>query len=155
MEIKIFRKGEETPVFVSLVTSVVGLRSILDFVKEKDEEAGITTAYEVPQLSELAKRELSKATDRYFYSQAKARGGYLNMGEIVHDAGEGDEDAQFLLKLYDAIWEKEEELEEQIETMSLEELLKIESMEAWVKPYYDAVVTEVENSLVNTDTSEG
>ena len=155
MEIKIFRKGEKIPVFVSLVTSVIELRGILAFVKEKDEEAGIATTYEVPQFSELAKEELSKATDHYFYSQAEARGGYLNMGEINYDAKEGDKDAQFLLRLYDAIWEKEEELEKQIETMELEELLKIESMEAWVKPYYDAVVTEVENSVNNDNTSNG
>ncbi len=94
------------------------------------------------------KTELSQATDRYFYYQAKARGGYLNMGEIVHDAGEGDPDAQFLLKLYDAIWEKEEELEKQIDSMSLEELLNL-NIEAWVKPLYDQIVAELEN------TSEG
>jgi len=106
------------------------------------------------------KQELSQATDRYFYSQAKQRGGYLNMGEIVHDAGEGDPDAQFLLKLYDAIWKKEEELENQIDSMSLEELLKIKNMETWVKPHYDQVVAELENVADSTtdntsNTSEG
>ncbi len=106
-----------------------------------------------------AKRALSSQTDRYFYSQAKARGGYLNMGEIVHDAGEGDPDAQFLLKLYDAIWEKEEELENQIDSMSLEELLNL-NIEAWVKPLYDQIVAELENTADSTtdttsNTSEG
>jgi len=102
------------------------------------------------------KQELSDATDLYFYSQAKLHGGYLNMGEIVHDAGEGDPDAQFLLKLYDAIWEKEEELENQIDSMSLEELLNL-NIEAWVKPLYDQIVAELENAADSTtnNTSEG
>jgi len=103
---------------------------------------------------------LNWLTDRYFYGEAEKRGGYKNMGEIVHDAGEEDPDAQFLLKLYDAIWEKEEELENQIDSMSLEELLNL-NIEAWVKPLYDQIVAELENTADSTtdnttdNTSEG
>jgi len=155
MEIKIFRKGEETPVFVSLVNSVAELRGILAFVKEKDREAGITTTYEVPQLSKLAKQELSDATDLYFYSQAKLHGGYLNMGEIERDKKTGDQDALFLDALYDAIWEKEEELEKQIDKMSLEELLNLD-IEKLCKEAYDPIVKELSQKQQNTqDNQEG
>ncbi|WP_457755171.1 hypothetical protein [Thermovibrio ammonificans] len=108
-------------------------------------------------VKEKRKEELSQATDRFFYTQAKQRGGYINMGEIEHDSKAGDPDAQFLDELYDALWEKEEELESQIDSMALEELLKIEDMDAWAKPHYDAVVAELENAADSTtdNTSEG
>jgi len=152
MEIKIFREGENVPVFTSLVSSIKELQGILAFVKKEDEKVGITTTYEILQASELAKQELSQATDSYFYSQAKLRGGYLNMGEIVHDAHEGDPDAQFLLRVYDAIWKKEEELEAQIDQMTLKELLQLD-VESLAKKTYDAVVAELEDSDTdNTST---
>ena len=91
------------------------------------------------------KQELNDTTDLYFYSQAKRRGGYLNMGEIERDKKAGDPDALFLDALYDAIWEKEEELEGQVDSMSLEELLNL-NIEAWVKPLYDQIVAELENT---------
>jgi|GEM_PF-4781130 len=96
------------------------------------------------QIAKEKKRELSQATDRYFYSQAKARGGYLNMGEILYDAQQGDPDAKFLKQLYDAIWAKEEELEAQLEQMSLEQLLELD-LEAWAKEAYDQVKAELES----------
>jgi len=128
-------------------------------VKDFEELKAIAKTLEVEEVSQIqtpAKELLSRATDRYFYFQARAKGGYLNMGEIVHDAGEGDPDAQFLLKLYDAIWGKEEELEEQIDSMTLEELFNL-NIEAWVKPLYDQIVAELENAADSTtdNTSEG
>ena len=89
------------------------------------------------------KENLCQFTDRYFYGKAELRGGYLNMGEITYDAQNGDPDAQFLLKLYDAIWEKEDELEKQIDQMSLEELLNLD-IDSFARQAYDTVVAELE-----------
>ena len=72
------------------------------------------------------------------------------MGEIVHDAQEGDSDAQFLLKLYDAIWEKEEEFETQIDSMSLEELLNLD-VQKICKEAYDQVKAELENTTTEQE----
>ena len=93
---------------------------------------------------------LNWLTDRYFYDVAKQRGGYLNMGEIIYDAEQGDEDAQFLKNLYDAIWAKEEELEAELEQMSLDQLLELD-LKAWTKEHYDAVKAELENQSENNE----
>jgi hypothetical protein len=87
--------------------------------------------------------QLNTLTDRYFYAEAKARGDYLNMGEIIHDAQAGDPDATFLKQLYDAIWAKEEELEAELEQMTLDQLLELD-LEAWAKEAYDQVKAELE-----------
>jgi len=110
------------------------------------------------ELKNWKKEELSDATDLYFYSQAKRRGGYLNMGEINFDADvENDPDAKFLQKLYKALWEREVELEEQIDKMSLEELLNLD-IEKLTKTEYDKVLKELEASSSessNSDNQEG
>ena len=95
---------------------------------------------------------LNYLTDRYFYSEAKARGDYLNMGEIIHDAESGDPDAKFLKQLYDAIWNKEEELESQLSQMTLDQLLELD-LESWAKEAYDQVKAELE-SQQTTETTE-
>ena len=79
--------------------------------------------------------QLNQATDDYFYSEAEDRGGYKNMGEIVYDAQQGDSDARFLLKLYDAIWNKEEELEDQLQGLSLSELEQLNVQELTSSTY--------------------
>jgi 2-hydroxychromene-2-carboxylate isomerase len=94
-------------------------------------------------LSDYRKMELNQVTDRYFYSIAKEKGDYLNMGEIIHDAQAGDPDATFLKQLYDAIWAKEEELEAELEQMTLDQLLELD-LEAWAKEAYDQVKAELE-----------
>jgi len=99
------------------------------------------------------KQELSDVTDLYFYSQAKARGGYLNMGEITYDASQGDPDATFLKQLYDAIWAKEEELEAQLEQMSLEQLFELD-LETWAKEAYDQVKAELEKQQTEQTTEQ-
>ena len=83
-------------------------------------------------------KELNEATDTYFYKEAAERGDYKNMGEIVYDAQQGDEDAGFLLRLYDAIWEKEEELENQVKEMSLSELQQL-NISNFIKTVYDPI----------------
>jgi len=88
--------------------------------------------------------QLNQATDDYFYAEAAERGDYKNMGEIVYDAQQGDEDAKFLLKLYDAIWEKEEELEEQLTNMSLSELEQLNIQELTTSTY-----DQVKENLLN------
>ena len=77
------------------------------------------------ELIEARIKALNEATDTYFYREAAQRGDYKNMGEIVYDAQQGDEDAEFLLRLYDANRDKEEELEKQLQEMSLSELEQI------------------------------
>ena len=95
-------------------------------------------------LSDYRKMELNQVTDRYFYAEAKARGDYLNMGEIIYDAQAGDPDATFLKQLYDAVWAKEEELEKQLEEMTLDQLLELD-LEAWAREAYDQVKADPEN----------
>jgi len=87
---------------------------------------------------------LNWLTDRYFYAEAKTRGDYLNMGEIIYDAQAGDPDATFLKALYDAVWAKEEELEKQLEEMTLDQLLELD-LEAWAREAYDQVKADLEN----------
>ena len=67
------------------------------------------------------------------------------MGEIIYDAEQGDEDALFLKSLYDAIWAREEELEAQIDEMSLEELLNL-NVQKICKEAYDQVKAELETT---------
>jgi len=98
---------------------------------------GENFAYELDTADD--KSTLFHLTDRYFYAEAKANGGYLNMGEIMFDAQEYEEpDALYLKKLYDAIWAKEEELEAQLEQMTLKQLLELD-LETWAKEAFDAV----------------
>ena len=104
------------------------------------------------EIPEFFKKEISNLTDSYFYTEAKARGGYLNMGEIYVDAQENDPDAKFLLKLYDAIWEKEEELESRIDSMNLEELLNLD-IEKLVKESYDPIKESLETATESESTS--
>ena len=90
------------------------------------------------ELIEARIKALNEATDTYFYREAAQRGDYKNMGEIVYDAQQGDEDAEFLLRLYDAIWEKEEELEKQVKGMSLSELQQL-NISNFIKTAYDPI----------------
>ncbi|HFC97930.1 MAG TPA: hypothetical protein ENJ40_05680 [Thermosulfurimonas dismutans] len=109
----------------------------------------------IPELANEAKaREcfidtLNWLTDRYFYAEAKARGGYLNMGEIEHDAAQGDSDAQFLRQLYDAVWAKEEELEAELSQMTLQQLLELD-LESWARSAYDQVKANLETQSGGT-----
>lgn len=86
---------------------------------------------------------LNWLTDRYFYAEAEKRGGYKNMGEINYDADQGDPDAQFLRKLYDAIWAKEEELEGLIGQKTFDELLALD-LKKLCEEEYNKVVQELE-----------
>ena len=109
----------------------------------------------IPELANEAKaREcfidtLNWLTDRYFYAEAKARGGYLNMGEIEHDAAQGDSDAQFLRQLYDAVWAKEEELEAELSQMTLQQLLELD-LESFSRSAYDQVKANLETQSGGT-----
>jgi hypothetical protein len=103
------------------------------------------------QLVKEKKKKLNTITDRYFYAEAKTRGDYLNMGEIIYDAQAGDPDATFLKQLYDAVWAKEEELEKQLEEMTLDQLLELD-LEAWAKEAYNQVKAELENQSENNQT---
>jgi transcription termination factor NusB len=96
------------------------------------------------ELIEARIKALNEATDTYFYREAAQRGDYKNMGEIVYDAQQGDEDAEFLLRLYDAICEKEEELEKQLQEMSLSELEQINVYEL-AGSTYDQVKENLES----------
>jgi len=69
---------------------------------------------------------LNYLTDQYFYNHAAERGDYKNMGEIYVDAQGGDEDAKYLLQLYNAVWDAEEKAENEIDQLSdLNQLLSI------------------------------
>jgi len=89
--------------------------------------------------------QLSSLTDQYFYNEAKKRD-YLNMGEILYDAQANppDPDAVFLKKFYDAIWEKEDLLEKEIQKMSLEELLNL-NLREWAYKQYEEIKRGLEN----------
>ena len=89
------------------------------------------------------KKQLSEQTDNYFYAEAENRGGYKNMGEILYDADQGDPDAQFLKKLYDEIWAKEEELEDLIDQKTIDELLALD-LKKLCEEEYGKVVQELE-----------
>jgi len=97
--------------------------------------------------------KLNHLTDSYFYSEAKARGDYLNMGEIIHDAESGDPDATFLKQLYDAVWNKEEELEKELSQMTLDQLLEL-NLEVWAKEAYDQVKAELESQQTTATESK-
>jgi len=86
---------------------------------------------------------LNNLTDQYFYQTAQERGDYKNMGEIYIDAQANDPDAQFLLKLYDAVWKKEEELEQELQKMGLEGPLNLD-LQKWAYQKYDQVKKELE-----------
>ena len=86
---------------------------------------------------------LNNLTDQYFYQTAQERGDYKNMGEIYIDAQANDPDAQFLLKLYDAVWKKEEELEQELQKMGLEGPLNLD-LQKWAYQKYDQVKEELE-----------
>ena len=90
-------------------------------------------------------KALTNLTDQYFYNEAKKRD-YLNMGEILYDAQANppDPDAVFLKKLYNAIWAKEEELENQLKSMSLEELLNL-NLRNWAYKQYEEIKRGLEN----------
>jgi len=113
----------------------------------------------IAPIKERRIQELNDVTDSYFYSCALKRGGYKNMGEINYDATvDNDPDAKFLQKLYDALWAKEAEIEEQIDKMSLEELLNLD-IKKLTKTEYDKVLKEleasIESSTSNSDNEEG
>jgi len=112
----------------------------LSYIRER---YGESFTYELDMTE--AKRILSSQTDRYFYTEAENRGGYKNMGEIIYDAEQGDEDAQFLKSLYDAIWTKEEELEQIVDSMTIEELLNLD-VQKICKEAYDQVKAELETT---------
>jgi len=95
------------------------------FVDENGNKVWIVPSDE-EQLKDAFIDTLNWITDRYFYEEANKRGGYKNMGEIMYDAQEGDSDAIFLKSLYDAVWNKEEELENKVMSMSFEELLSFD-----------------------------
>jgi len=101
------------------------------------------------EINELLRRlvieQLISFTDQYFYNEAKKRD-YLNMGEILYDAQANppDPDAVFLKKLYNAIWAKEEELENQLKSMSLEELLNL-NLRNWAYKQYEEIKRGLEN----------
>jgi len=84
---------------------------------------------DLPEDEEKLKRvvidTMNYITDNYFYKEAEKRGGYKNMGEIKLDADSGDEDAKYLLSLYEAVWDAEESAEKEVENMTLDQLKEI------------------------------
>ena len=146
----VIKKGDKIA-FLGEVKDIEELKQILASIKRADKELGYNFTYEVDGITDLAISLLNTLTDRYFYSIAKEKGDYINMGEILHDAQAGDPDATFLKQLYDAIWAKEEELEKQLEEMSLDQLLELD-LEAWAREQYDAVKAELENQTENTES---
>ncbi|TCK06352.1 hypothetical protein [Phorcysia thermohydrogeniphila] len=102
---------------------------------------------------ELTEEELRQATietlnyltDEFFYREAQKRGGYKNMGEILVDAQQGDEDAKYLLSLYEKVWAVEEEAEKQVSEAGQKLLLKIaEDVRTFLLPKLKKVLKEVE-----------
>jgi len=108
-------------------------------------------------LKKEIKKRLNSETDRFFYGYAKKRGDYLNFGEIIHDASEGDSDAQYLLKLYDAIWDAEEQAENEIDQLSdLNQLLKIlQDVPGYLLPKLEEAKQKLDTSLSSQTSTTG
>ena len=117
-----------------------------DISKEEIRQQLVEQGIDVEAIAKAErKKQLSEQTDNYFYTEAENRGGYKNMGEILYDTQEGDPDAQFLKSLYDAIWTKEEELEQIVDSMTIEELLNLD-VQKICKEAYDQVKAELETT---------
>jgi len=99
---------------------------------------------------------LNYLTDQYFYGIAQEKGDYKNMGEIYVDAQSNDPDAQYLLKLYNAVWDAEEQAENEIDQLSdLNQLLKIlQDVPGYLLPKLEEAKQKLDASLSSqTSTS--
>jgi len=125
------------------------IEGILPYVTETGRLPGDVQIEEqnLDEVKEVFIKALNRITDSFFYERARLRGDYLNMGEILHDAQQGDEDAQFLLKLYDGIWKKEDALEQQISQMKISELQGLDVRVLAYKAYI-----QVENEITSKAT---
>ena len=99
---------------------------------------------------------LNYLTDQYFYGHARERGDYKNMGEIYVDAQNNDPDAQYLLKLYDAVWDAEEAAENEIDQLSdLNQLLQIlQDVPGYLLPKLEEAKQNLDASLSSTTSTE-
>ena len=98
-------------------------------------------------LKELIVNTLNYITDKYFYDEAFRRGGYKNMGEIKVDADSGDEDAKYLLSLYEAVWNAEEAAEEEVNNMSIDQLKELlPDIPGYLIPKLESAKTSLESS---------
>ena len=99
---------------------------------------------------------LNHLTDRYFYDHAAERGDYRNMGEIYVDAQGGDEDAKYLLQLYNAVWDAEEKAENEIDQLSDQnQLLSIlKDVSSYLLPKLDQAKQNLDASLTTSTTTE-
>ena len=122
---------------------LIVLNGLLQEIPVTDENGNFVYPKELIQPQAI--KTLSFLTDQYFYNEASKRD-YLNMGEILYDAQANppDPDAVFLKRLYDAIWAKEEELENQLKSMSLEELLNL-NLREWAYKQYEEIKRGLEN----------
>jgi len=102
------------------------------------------------------KNQLNAITDQYFYNHAANRGDYRNMGEIYVDAQNNDPDAQYLLKLYDAVWDVEEAAENEIDQLSdLNQLLQIlQDVPGYLLPKLGEAKQNLDASLTTSTTTE-
>jgi len=99
---------------------------------------------------------LNYLTDQYFYGHAQEKGDYKNMGEIYVDAQGGDEDAKYLLQLYNAVWDAEEKAENEIDQLSdLNQLLSIlQDVPGYLLPKLDQAKQNLDASLTTSTTTE-
>jgi len=122
---------------VKVTARVLKIGDVLqnDFVGELTEE----------ELKESIVDTLNYLTDEFFYGEAEKRGGYKNMGEILVDAQQGDNDAKYLLSLYEKVWAVEEKAEEQVNRASQKFLFRIvEDIRAFLLPKLKKALKEVE-----------
>jgi len=184
MEVRVYRQGENTPVFTFLANSLKDLQLAMKFVEEEDKKAGITTVYEASSAKDLAKRDISSFTDSYINQKLKeidedladiTSEAQVIEGRILHIAakegisittdeikqkialfiagsytqddaindlktkGLSDQAIQEILPLLqrgaeiarilnwkEEIWQKEGELESQVDSMTLEDLLQLD-----------------------------
>ena len=98
---------------------------------------------------------MNYATDDFFYREARERGGYKNMGEIKVDADSGDEDAKYLLSLYEAVWNAEESAEKEVENMNLDQLKEILlDIPGYILPKLKEAKQNLDASLSSTTSTE-
>ncbi|WP_457678662.1 hypothetical protein, partial [Thermovibrio sp.] len=140
---------DKATLFKLLVVGDAVFQNVLDTVI--DEFGNEVKTLNLPEDEEGLKKiiidTMNYITDNFFYKEAKERGGYKNMGEIKLDADSGDEDAKYLLSLYEAVWNAEEAAEEEVNNMSIDQLKDIlPDVPSFLTPKLEAAKASLESS---------
>ena len=107
MEVKIFRIGEETPIYSGIVENLMQLKNTFDFVRKKDKESGIESNYKIENITKLITDDLI-SFQRERLKNIMIQYGYNGLSDIQFYASQNDQEAKAILNWYqaydDAIW---------------------------------------------------